>query len=139
MAKPPASIAVRWDGEMTFTGSDSEGHSVSLDAGEPFQGFKPSQLLLVSLAGCTSADVVSILQKKRQDVTGMTVHVTGRQEQEPPWPFTEIDVMFEVHGRNLDEDAVERAIFLSESKYCSVSATIRGVAKIKTSYRIVPA
>ncbi|RLC62963.1 MAG: peroxiredoxin, partial [Chloroflexi bacterium] len=100
-------------------------------------GVSPSQLLLVALGGCTGYDVVSILEKKRQRLTGLEITVTGEQEADPPWAYRKIHVHYEVRGRGLDEGAVHKAIKLSEQKYCSVAATLRHAAEITYDYTIV--
>lgn len=100
-------------------------------------GMSPSQLLLVSLGGCTAYDVVAILEKKRQRLTGLEVTVTGEQETNPPWAYCKIHVYYEVRGRELREKAVRGAIKISEEKYCSVAATLRGIAEITHDYIIV--
>jgi organic hydroperoxide reductase OsmC/OhrA len=88
---------------------------------------KPPDLLLVSLGSCTAYDVVNILEKKRQRLAGLEVAVTGEQGEEPPWPFRKIHLHYTLRGKELKEKAVQDAIELSEKKYCSISATVRGV------------
>jgi putative redox protein len=97
----------------------------------------PSQLLLVGLGGCTGYDVVNILQKKRQQLTGLEVTVTGEQDSDPPWTYRKIHIQYVVRGKGLREKAVQSAIELSEQKYCSVAATVRGVAEVTYDYTIV--
>jgi putative redox protein len=133
-------VAVTWVQGQQFVASGSGGHSIVLDApnGRPaWQGFKPSELLLAALGGCTAVDVIDILRKKRQRVSGLRVSVRGEQREEYPRPFERIAVHYEVRGQDVSVTAVEQAITLSEEKYCSVAATIRGVAKITTSFTIV--
>jgi putative redox protein len=91
----------------------------------------------VSLAGCTAYDVVEILSKKRQKLEKLTIEVSGEQESDPPWPFRRIHTVFRLQGE-LDEKAVEQAIELSESKYCSVAATLRTGAELTWEYHIEP-
>jgi putative redox protein len=98
-------------------------------------GISPSELLLLALGGCTSYDVVNILQKKRQPLTGLEVVVTGTQDEDPPWTFRGIRVQYRVRGKGLREKAVRDAIRLSEQKYCSVAATLRGTVEI--TYEVV--
>jgi putative redox protein len=100
-------------------------------------GMKPSELLLVALGGCSSVDVVSILQKKRQALTGLEVEIAAEQEPEPPWCFRQINITYEVRGRGLSEKAVADAIRLAEDKYCSVRATLDKSVEVHTEYRIV--
>jgi putative redox protein len=123
---------VIWFGKRQFVGIDSTRHAVVMSSqdDENGTGMSPAQLLLVALGGCTAYDVVSILEKKRQHLTGLEITVTGEQETEPPWPYRKIHVHYLVRGRGLQEKAVREAIELSEQKYCSVAATLRGSAEI---------
>ena len=132
-------VHVTWVQKRQFVGSDSSKHSVVMSSQdeENGSGMKPSDLLLVGLGGCTGYDVVDILLKKRQQLTGLEVVVTGEQDAEPPWPYRKIHVHYILHGKGLREKAVQDAIALSEEKYCSVAATVRGVAEIATEYTIV--
>ncbi len=129
------SVTVKWLEEKQFVGIDSTGHSVVLSSPADGIGMKPSDLLLVSLAGCTAYDVVEILGKKRQKLEKLTIEVSGEQESEPPWPFRRIHTVFRLRGE-LDEKAVKQAIELSESKYCSVAATLRSGAELPWEYEI---
>ena len=94
-------------------------------------------LLLVALAGCSAMDVVGILQKKRQDLSGFEINIQGEQDQDPPWAFRRIEIEYVVSGREIKEKAVADAIRLSKEKYCSVSATVSEVVEIVTRFRIV--
>jgi putative redox protein len=94
------------------------------------------ELLLISLGGCTGADVVGILEKKRQQVTGYEIEVRGNRRDEHPRIYTEIEVVHRLRGHGLDPKAVAHAIELSESKYCSVSAMLGAAATITTRYEI---
>ncbi len=102
-------------------------------------GFSPMEMLLVGLAGCTGMDVLSILRKKRQDVTGYEVHVQGIRADNHPKVFVEINVEHLVTGHNIQPAAVARAIELSETRYCGASAMLGKVARIKNTYRIIDA
>jgi putative redox protein len=132
-------VHVTWVQKRQFVGSDSSRHSVVMSSQdeENGSGMKPSDLLLVGLGGCTGYDVVDILVKKRQQLTGLEVVVTGEQDAEPPWPYRKIHVHYILRGKGLREKAVQDAIVLSEEKYCSVAATVRGVAEITNEYTIV--
>jgi putative redox protein len=132
-------VAVKWVEKRQFVGTDSTKHSVVMSSHdeENGTGMSPSQLLLVSLGGCTAYDVVNILEKKRQDITGLTVRVTGEQEEDPPWTYRRIHIDYVVRGNGLKEKAVRDAIELSEERYCSVAATLRGAAEITYAYTIV--
>ena len=99
----------------------------------------PMELLLVSVAACTAVDVVSILEKKRQDVTDYRVEITGERRDEHPRAFTKMRVHHIVYGRDISEQAVAQAIELSDTKYCSVAATVRPTVEIQTSFEIIQA
>jgi putative redox protein len=94
-------------------------------------------MLLVSVAACTAVDVESILGKKRQDVTDYRVEITGVRADEHPRKFISFHINHIVHGRDVSEKAVADAIELSDTKYCSVAATVRPTAEITTSFEIV--
>lgn len=132
-----ATATVRWLDERNFVGVDSTGHSVVLSGQKNGIGVSPSQMLLVALAACSSVDVVEILEKKRLKLTLLEVTATGEQDPEPPWAYRKIHVKYRLDGKNLTEKAVEQAVRLSQDKYCSVAATIRGVARITTEFEIV--
>ncbi len=134
---------VTWQEGMRFEGTASSGHTVILDSsaehGGQNAGFRPMELLLVGMAGCTAMDVISILRKKRQKVTGFEVRVRGERAEEHPRIYTDIHVEYVVRGEDISPAAVERAIQLSEEKYCSASAMLGKAARITSSYRIEPA
>jgi putative redox protein len=126
---------------LRFVAEGSTGHSVVMDGDLEVGGndtaSRPTELLLMGLGGCSGMDVISILRKKRQDVTGLEIVVKGEKAESHPKKFTDIHVEYVVRGRGISEDAVKRAIDLSMKRYCSVKATIEGTAKITYSYRIV--
>jgi putative redox protein len=130
-------VQVTWVQDEQFVGTDSTNHSIVLSTGQGGTGAKPSEMLLVALGACTAADVVGILIKKRQKLTGLQIKVNGQQDADPPWAYRKIHVEYVVRGHEISDKAVQQAIELSESKYCSVAATIRGVAEITSSYQIV--
>ena len=132
-----ATATVHWLNERNFVGIDSTGHSVVLSGQKDGIGVSPSQMLLVALASCSSVDVVEILEKKRLKLTLLEVTITGEQDPDPPWTYRKIHVKYRLGGEDLTEKAVEQAIQLSEEKYCSVAATVRGVAEITTEYEIL--
>lgn len=126
---------------LQFVGTASSGHAIVMD-GDPEVGGsntapRPMELLLLGLGGCSGMDVVSILRKKRQDITGLEINIKGEQADTYPKKFTEIDLEFVVKGKNISEDAVKRSIELSVNKYCSVKATLEGSATIRSSYKII--
>ncbi len=125
---------------MHFDVDLGSGYRVELDArpeqGGTGSGARPMEMLLAGLAGCTGIDVISILRKSRQEVTGFQVLVKGERREEFPQIYTHIFVEYLVRGRNLSEEAVRRAIELSETKYCSAGTMLGAVAKIESSFRI---
>jgi putative redox protein len=121
---------------MSFTGTGhTSNFTLPLGAdpkvGGANDGFRPTELLLVGLAGCTAMDVISILQKKRQEVSGLEVKAHGERAAEDPKKFTSFLVEYVVRGKGIDRDAVTRAVELSETKYCSVMATLRSAGPIE--------
>ena len=135
-----AHTRVIWSGEGLYVGIDTNKHSVviSTQDEENRVGMKPSDLLLVALASCTAVDVVSILRKKRQTLSHLEILADGEQDAEPPWRFRRIHLTYRLRGKNLTPEAVGRAIELSESRYCSVSASLRPQVEITTSFEIRP-
>lgn len=134
---------VTWQGGMTFTGTAGTGFTVPLGAdpsvGGDNDGFRPLELMAVSLAGCTAMDVISILRKKRQEVTGFEVRVSAVQAGEHPRVFTKMMVEYIFTGRNLDAKSIERAIELSETKYCPAQGMLAKAAPIEHTYTIIEA
>ena len=129
---------VKYAGDELFIGTSPSGHSHVIDTnGDRASAPTPMEMLLVSVAACTAADVISVLRKKRQDVTDYRVEVTGDRAEDHPRKFVKFQVHHIVHGRNVSEQALAHAIELSDSKYCSVAATVRPTAEIETSYEII--
>ena len=128
---------------MCFDGEAGSGHHVTLDAAEhdggQNTGFRPMELLLVGLGGCTGMDIISILRKKHQQVTGYAVHVSGIRAEENPMVFVEITVVHIVTGYHIQAEAVARAIQLSEERYCGAGAMLGKVAHLTHTFRIVEA
>ena len=139
--RPTTTVELTWEGGLKFSASDGYGHTLIADApaadGEAFEGFKPGELLLTSLAACSGIDLVGILRKQRQEVTGVEIQVTGAQNADPPWTWEEVGLHYVVRGKGLKRATVERAIHLSETKYCSVGATIGAVTRISSTVEIV--
>ncbi len=129
---------VRWVDGMQFVGMDSGGHSVVLSGDDQQAGVRPSEMLLVALASCTAVDVVEIMAKKRKPLRALEIVITGERDPQPPWPYRRIKVNYRLSGDGLTEKAVSQAIALSSEKYCSVAATVRGVAAIETTFEIQP-
>jgi putative redox protein len=118
-----------------ITGS---GHRLVMDDAAGDAGMRPAELLPTALAGCTAMDVISILRKKRQDVTAYAVEANGTQADGHPAAFTRIDLVHIVEGPDLDREAVRRSIELSATQYCSVGATLSsGMTEIHHAYRLI--
>ncbi len=132
-----ANVKVKWIGGKSFVGIDSSNHSVVLSTKEDGVGVKPSEMLLVALAACSSVDVVEILQKKRLTMTGLEVSVQGEQEPDPPWTYRQIHLHYKITGKDITPQDAEQAIHLSVEKYCSVAATVKGKATITTDFEII--
>ncbi len=127
--------------DMQFAGNAESGHSLIMDAddaaGGHNAGFRPMELLLVGFGGCSGMDVISILRKKRQQVTGLDINVKGERANDYPKVYTEVHIEYVVKGKDIAKEAVERAISLSVDKYCSVGATLAKAGRITHSYRII--
>lgn len=126
---------------ITFAAKSDSNHWVLMDGPENFQGSnaasRPKELLLFALGGCTSSDVVPILKKKRVPLLGYEVRITGNVREEHPQVFTDIHMEYVFYGDGINCADVERAIELSTTKYCSVTAMLRDSVKITHSYKIV--
>ena len=120
-----------------FVASNNRGHHFLVDDATGNTGPKPIELVAIGLAGCTAFDVINILRKKRQEVTGYEVKVEADQRPDPPNVFTKVRIHHVVSGVHVNEGALQDAIHLSESKYCSVSAMLQLSAEIETTYEIV--
>ncbi len=136
------SATVVWKKGMSFTGT---GHTSNFTAplgadpksGGDNDGFRPTELILVGLAGCTAMDVMSILQKKRQQVSAFEVKADGDRAETEPKRFTRFLLEYIVTGKGIDPAAVERAVELSETKYCSVMATLRFAGPIERKITVL--
>jgi putative redox protein len=126
---------VIWKNGMNFNGTAASGGIIPIGGGEE-QGFKPTELVMIGLAGCTAMDVISILQKKQQQVSTFEVSVNSTRRDDHPKAFTSAEVHYKVTGENIDEASVARAIELSAVKYCSVSATLEKAMPISFGYSI---
>lgn len=136
-------VAIDLAGRMHFVAAGEDGIAVDLDTtpehGGENQGLRPMELLLIGLGGCTAMDVLSILRKKRQDVTGYRVEVSGETRDAYPRIFTQIAIKHIVTGRTISPEAVRRAIELSEGKYCPAYAMLKEAAEISSEFEIRPA
>ncbi|MFZ1006260.1 MAG: OsmC family protein [Candidatus Sulfotelmatobacter sp.] len=119
-----------WIEKRRFNAISDSGHEIALD-GDKVTGNSPMELVLIALCGCTGYDVVSILQKKREPLTGLEVRAQAERAVEPPSVYTEIKLIYRVSGK-VSRKAVEDAVKLSKEKYCSVSAMLEKTAKITT-------
>ena len=136
----PSVVKVKWLDGMRFVASDDKGHSIVIDSSRECGGegsaFTPMQLMLVALGSCTGMDVVNILQKQRQKLTGFEIVVSGERVAEHPRVYGKVHVEYKLKGENLKDKALRTAIQLSEDKYCSVGVTIGKTAKVSHSYSI---
>src|SRR5688572_26275223 len=138
MSSTPYKATVTYAGDEFFIGTPPSGHAQLIDVkGDRRAAPTPLEMLLVSVAACTAADVQSILEKKREDVTEYKVEISGDRKEDHPKAFIRLHVHHIVHGRNVSEKAVADAVELSDTKYCSVAATVRPTAEITTSFEIV--
>ena len=128
---------VHYAGNDYFVAVPPRGHAIPIDMdGTRSDASSPLELLLVALGGCTGADVISILRKKREAVTDYRVEIRAEQRTEYPKSFTRMEVRHILTGRGISKAAVEQAIELSDTKYCSVTATLRPTVEVVNSYEI---
>ncbi|NMB61102.1 MAG: OsmC family protein [Chloroflexi bacterium] len=133
-----AKAVVKWIEGKKFLGVDSTNHSVVLSTPDEGIGMKPSELMLVALGACSSVDVIGILEKRKVKLTKYEVQISAEQAADPPWTFEKIHLKYILGGQGLNEKDVAKAIELSEGKYCSVAATLKGKAQITTEFVIEP-
>ena len=136
MADQWREIEAEWKGGGTFFGQNAAGGMVQMGKLDGRPGVSPMELLLVGLAGCTGVDIADILKKKRQPLNALKVKVRGKKALDIPKIYKEIEITYLIWGEGIDPKSVERAIQLSEEKYCSVSAMLRSVADIRSTYKI---
>ncbi len=134
---------VTWDHGLTFKGTADSGFQVALgtspSVGGDDDGFRPMELLATGLAGCTAMDVISILVKKRQDITAFEVRVHTEQAADYPKVFTSARIEYLVTGRNIDEESVRRSMELSAVRYCPAQAMFGKIMPIRLFYQILEA
>lgn len=132
---------VKWQGGMAFKGTTESGHDVLMDAapevGGENKGARPMEMVLLGLGGCTSIDVMMMLQKSQQDVTDCEVEIASERSDSIPKVFTKIHVHFKVSGHGLNPKKVERAVNLSAEKYCSVSKMLEHSVEMSHDFEIV--
>jgi len=135
--------SVSWKKRLTFEGTADSGFIVPLgstpDVGGDNDGFRPMELVLTGLIGCTAMDVISILQKKQQQVTDFEVKAHAEKASSHPKVFTHILIEYIVSGHQIDPAAVDRAIELSITRYCPANAMLRQAVEIETKSTIVEA
>ncbi len=132
---------VKWIENSTFVAQSGSGHSVVLDgppeAGGQNLGVRPMEMVLMGLGGCTAFDVVDILKKKREQVSGCVVEIEAERAETTPKVFTKIHVRYIVTGKDIKEESVKRAVELSAEKYCSVSLMLGKTAAMTHDYQIL--
>jgi len=129
---------VRFAGPDLFVGISPSGHAIALDTDHTRSNApSPVELLLLALGSCTAVDVISILEKKRQHVSDYYVEVSGERREEHPRSYKSMKVRHVLTGNNISPKAVAQAIELSETKYCSVAATLRPTVEIESSFEII--
>jgi putative redox protein len=128
---------VKWAGEQVFLGTSESGHSMVLDANNGELAPSPMESVLVSLGSCSSVDVVSILKKTKQDITGCIVELSGTRANGVPALFTDIHLNFIISGQNIASKHVTRAVNLSAEKYCSIALMLNAKVNITHSFNII--
>ncbi len=133
---------VKWAGEALFHGESEAGHKVTMDGppehGGKNQGPRPMEMLLLGVGGCSSFDVIHILQRGRQDVTGCSVEIDAERVDAVPSVFSKIHLHFRISGNNLEEKRVANAVRMSAKKYCSASIMLqRGGVDVSHSFELV--
>ncbi len=126
---------IKWNGAMQFVARAENGPAVIMDTPDGGSGATPMEMILFGVAGCTAIDVVAIMEKKRADITGLTVNITGERAEEDPKRFTDIRIEYLLRGRGIKPKGLEQAIALSEEKYCSAIASLN--ATVTHTYRIL--
>ena len=130
-----------WVEGMAFMGEAGSGHAVVMDGAPEYGGrnigIRPMEMLLIGLAGCTGFDVVQILKKGRENVTGCEVEVEAERATEDPKVFTKIHISYRITGRGLSQAKAERAVTLSKEKYCSASIMLGATAEMSASLEVI--
>ncbi|ETS31459.1 hypothetical protein BB987_14220 [Photorhabdus temperata] len=127
---------VKWVEGLSLLGESSSGHQIMMDGNAGDKAPSPMEMVLMAVGGCSTIDVISILQKGRYDIRNCEVKLTSRRREEAPRLFTSINLHFIVTGRDLTEKAVERAVTLSAEKYCSVSLMLGKSVELTHSFEI---
>ena len=129
-------VHLNWNPEQEFILNDADDHKIVMK--KP-KGVKPSDLLAMALIGCSSYDVVEILQKQRQDLQQLNVTAESFQDDTPPWRFRRIHIRYQAVGKGIDPEKLRKAIQISEEKYCSVYATLKDASEITHEVEVVEA
>ncbi|MDN3485033.1 OsmC family protein [Pseudoalteromonas sp. APC 3224] len=128
---------VKWVEGNTYIGRSNSNHNVVFDAGSDGAAPSPMEMVLMSIGGCSSVDVVSILKKTKQDFSSVDVQLTAERAETAPRVFTKINLHFVVTGKNVSEKHLERAVSLSAEKYCSVALMLDKTVEITHSHEVV--
>ncbi|MGB9857651.1 MAG: OsmC family protein [Dictyoglomaceae bacterium] len=132
---------VVWNGKMKFKGITPSNFTIEMDStpehGGDNEGPRPMELVLVALGGCTGMDVISILDKMKEKVESFEMNISAERAQDHPKVYTKVHIEYIFKGENLKEENIKKAIELSQIKYCSVSAILRGTAKVTYSWKIL--
>ena len=129
-------VQLNWNPKEQFVLSDVENYKIKMKRPG---GVKPSDMLAMALIGCSSVDVVEILQKQRQDLRELKVTAESTQDNDPPWRFRKIHIRYQAVGKDIGLDKLAKAIKISEEKYCSVYATLKDAIEITHEYEVVEA
>ena len=134
-------LSVNWVDGMLMVGKSHSGHSITMDGpieiGGENLGVRPMEMLLLGVAGCTMIDVVTTLQKMRQDLSHCETRISAERANEHPKVFTDIHIQFIVKGKDLDSKKVDKAITLSAEKYCSASIMLGKTANITHDFEVI--
>jgi putative redox protein len=125
---------LEWKEKMQFVGQAGDSPRVFIDTNDGKTGPTPMEMVLMGVAGCTAIDVIHIMKRRRAEVTGFRVNVTGERAEDHPKRYTRILIEYVLEGKGITSKEVERAIKLSTTKYCSATASMN--AQVETSYRI---
>jgi putative redox protein len=130
------SVHLNWNPDGQFVLSDNNNYQIKMKRPD---GVKPSDMLVMALIGCSSVDVVEILQKQRQDLRQLEVTAESTQDENPPWRFRRIHIHYLAVGKGIDLNKLAKAIQISEEKYCSVYATLKDSIEITHDFEVVEA
>jgi putative redox protein len=125
---------VKWTDDLQFVARAGSGPAVVMDSSDSGGGAGPMELILMGTAGCTAMDVITILKKKRLNVTGFEINISGERAEKYPKRYTDINIEYVVYGTDLQPEGIKQAIDLSEKKYCGAMASLN--ARITHSFRI---